>query len=222
MTCRLLTVWFVQDSQQATKTVHLKPLSKKAPLQKRSAMMQNKADIRKMIASVEDIHREAGQQLATPSRKCVVAAVITNPLAGQPDADLDILKDIGADISAQLVKRGCDALSAGPNDVQSYGKGAIVGIDGEIEHAAALIHPRFGAPVRGALGEASEIITSTKKIGGPGATLTVPMTSKLSIWDFDHMDAAEITVPDAPRPNEILVVLALGIGGRPLKRIKPD
>lgn len=184
--------------------------------------MQNKADIRKMIASVEDIHREAGQQLAIPSRKCVVAAAITNPLAGQPDADLDILKDIGADISAQLVKRGCDALSAGPNDVQSYGKGAIVGIDGEIEHAAALIHPRFGAPVRGALGEASEIITSTKKIGGPGATITVPLTSKLSIWDFDHMDAAEITVPDAPRPHEILVVLALGIGGRPLKRIKPD
>ena len=84
-----------------------------------------------------------------------------------------------------------------------------------------MIHPRFGAPVRGALGEASEIITSTKKIGGPGAILTVPLTSKLSIWDFDHMDAAEITVPDAPRPNEILVVLALGIGGRPLKRINP-
>ena len=184
--------------------------------------MQNQADIRKMIASVEDIHREAGQQLATPSRKCVVAAAITNPLAGQPDADLDILKDIGADISAQLVERGCDALSAGPDAVQSYGKGAIVGIDGEIEHAAALIHPRFGAPVRSALGQASEIITSTKKIGGPGATITVPLTSKLSIWDFDHMDAAEITVPDAPRPNEILVVLALGIGGRPLKRIKPD
>ena len=184
--------------------------------------MQKKADIRKMIASVEDIHMEAGQRLATPSRKCVVAAVITNPLAGQPDADLDILKDIGADIAAQLVARGCDALAAGPDDIDSYGKGAIVGVDGEIEHAAALIHPRFGAPVRGALGEASEIITSTKKIGGPGAILTVPLTSKLSIWDFDHMDAAEIAVPDAPRPSEILVVLALGIGGRPLKRIKPD
>lgn len=184
--------------------------------------MERTAEIRKMIASVEDIHKEAGQRLATPSRKCVVGAVITNPLAGQPDADLDILKDIGADIAAQLVARGCDALSSGPDDIGSYGKGAIVGVDGEIEHAAALIHPRFGAPVRGALGEAREIITSTKKIGGPGAILTVPLTSKLSIWDFDHMDAAEIAVPDAPRPNEILVVLALGIGGRPLKRIKPD
>ena len=184
--------------------------------------MKNTAEIRKMIASVEDTHREAGQQLGTPSRKCVVAAVISNPLAGQPDADLDILKDIGADISAQLVARGCDALGAGPDDVESYGKGAIVGVGGEIEHAAALIHPRFGAPVRGALGKASEIITSTKKMGGPGAAITVPLTSKLSIWDFDHMDAAEITIPDAPHAHEIIVILALGIGGRPRKRIKPD
>ena len=83
----------------------------------RSTMMQNKADIRKMIASVEDIHREAGQQLATPSRKCVVAAVITNPLAGQPDGDLDVLKDIGADISAKLVARGLLALDAGPLEI---------------------------------------------------------------------------------------------------------
>ena len=124
--------------------------------------------------------------------------------------------------NAKLVARGLQALDAGPDDIQSYGKGAIVGIDGEIEHAAALIHPRFGAPVRGALGDASEIITSTKKMGGPGATLTVPLTSKKSIWDFDHMDAAEITIPDAPHADEIVVILALAMGGRPRKRIKPD
>ena len=115
-----------------------------------------------------------------------------------------------------------EALGAGPDDVQSYGKGAIVGVDGEIEHAAALIHPRFGAPVRGALGDASEIIPSTKKMGGPGASLAVPLTSKHSIWEFDHMDAAEMTFPDAPHAGEIVVILALGIGGRPLKRIRPD
>ena len=184
--------------------------------------MQRTAEIRKMITSVEDIHREAGKALATPSRKCVIAAVITNPLAGVADGDLDILKDIGADISAQLVASGLAALGAAPDDVQSYGKGAIVGVDGEIEHAAALIHPRFGAPVRGARGAATEIIPSTKKMGGPGATLAVPLTSKHSIWEFDHMDAAEICVPDAPHAGEIVVILALGIGGRPLKRIKPD
>ncbi len=180
------------------------------------------AEIRKIIASVEDTHREARQTLATPSRKCVVAAVISNPLAGVANGDLDILKDIGADISAKLVARGLEALSAEPDDVQSYGKGAIVGVEGEIEHAAALIHPRFGAPVRGALGDASEIIPSTKKMGGPGASLAVPLTSKHSIWEFDHMDAAEMTFPDAPHADEIVVILALGIGGRPLKRIKPD
>ena len=184
--------------------------------------MQRTAEIRKTITSVEDIHREAGTTLATPSRKCVIAAVITNPLAGVADGELDILKDIGADISAQLVARGLEAFGAGPDDVLSYGKGAIVGFDGEIEHAAALIHPRFGAPVRGALGDASEIIPSTKKMGAPGASLVVPLTSKQSIWEFDHMDAAEICVPDAPHAGEIVVILALGIGGRPLKRITPD
>ena len=184
--------------------------------------MKPTAEIRKIITSVEDIHREAGRTLHTPSRKCVAAAVITNPLAGATDGDLEILKDIGADISARLVVRGLEALGAGPDDVQSYGKGAIVGVDGEIEHAAALIHPRFGAPVRGALGDATEIIPSTKKMGGPGAALAVPLTSKKSIWEFDHMDAAEITVADAPHAGEIVVILALGIGGRPLKRIAPD
>lgn len=184
--------------------------------------MQPTAEVRKIIASVEDIHREAGQTLAVPSRKCVVAAVIANPLARVANGDLEILKDIGADISARLVARGLAALDAGPDDVESYGKGAIVGVDGEIEHAAALIHPRFGAPVRGALGDATEIIPSTKKMGGPGASLAVPLTSKKSIWEFDHMDATEITVPDAPHANEIVVILALGIGGRPLKRIAPD
>ena len=98
------------------------------------------------------------------------------------------------------------------------GKGAIVGVDGEIEHAAALIHPRFGAPVRGALGDATEIIPSTKKMGGPGAALAVPLTSKKSIWEFDHMDAAEITVADAPHAGEIVVILAR----RPLAPTKPS
>ena len=181
--------------------------------------MKPTAEIRKIITSVEDIHREAGRTLDAPSRKCVVAAVITNPLAG---VAVEILKDVGADISARLVARGLEALGARPDDVQSYGKGAIVGVDGEIEHAAALIHPRFGAPVRGALGDATEIIPSTKKMGGPGAALAVPLTSKKSIWEFDHMDAAEITVADAPHAGEIVVILALGIGGRPLKRIAPD
>lgn len=184
--------------------------------------MDAKLEIRKLVAMVEDIFKDAGVAVSGPSRKCVVAAVIANPLAGKPDGDLDVLKDLGAAVSATLVARGLEALGASPDDVGSYGKGAIIGINGEIEHAAALIHPRFGAPVRGALGEATEIIPSTKKLAGPGASITLPMTSKQSIWDFDHMDAAEIRIDDAPHPDEIVVILALGIGGRPRKRTQPD
>ncbi len=106
--------------------------------------------------------------------------------------------------------------------MESYGKGAIVGLDGEIEHAAALLHPRFGAPVRAAVGKGDDIIPSTKKVGGAGSSLLFPITNKNRIWDFDRMDAAEISIADAPRPDEILVALALAIGGRPLHRTQAD
>ena len=101
----------------------------------------------------------------------------------------------------------------------AYGKGAIVGVAGEIEHAAALIHPTFGAPVRAALGGGKSIIPSTKKIGGPGSVLLMPLVHRDDIWSFDEMDAAEITVPDAPQSHEVLVALALAAGGRPFKRV---
>jgi len=178
--------------------------------------------VRKFITIVEETRRDFGRAVEGPNLKCLSAAVLANPLAGQPDADLEPLKDIGAEIAAILVARGLAALNAGPDDVESYGKGAIIGINGEIEHAAAVLHPRFGAPVRGALGKASEIIPSTKKMGGPGASITVPLTGKQSIWEFDLMDAGEISFADAPHPDEMVVILALGIGGRPRKRTRPD
>ena len=162
------------------------------------------------------------KRVETPPKKIIGAAVIKNQFANTYTENLEPLFDVGAEIGGYLAERCVDILQVKPDDIESYGKGSIVGVDGEIEHAAALIHPRFGAPVRGALGDASEIITSTKKMGGPGATLTVPLTSKKSIWDFDHMDAAEITIPDAPHADEIVVILALAMGGRPRKRIKPD
>ncbi len=125
----------------------------------------------------------------------------------------------GPRFAALLVKRGIEALGVAGSAITSYGKAAIIGTDGEIEHAAALIHPKLGAPVRAAV-TGKDIIPSTKKMGAPGATITFPLTGKESIWSFDNMDAAEITIPDAPRANEAVVILGLGIGGRPLKRIK--
>ena len=110
-------------------------------------------------------------------------------------------------------------MGVAPDEVVSYGKGAVVGVNGELEHSAALLHPRFGAPVRAAVGTGKDIIPGMKKMGGPGWPLLMPLTNKNNIWSFDDMDSAEIAIPDAPRPDEILIALCLGVGGRPLHRI---
>lgn len=177
-------------------------------------------DVRKVVVQVEETWRELDRAVAPRPRKAVAAAVIRNPYAGRYVEDLAPLYDLGADVAALLAERAVAALGAAPAEVEAYGKGAIVGLDGELEHAAAILHPRFGAPVRAAVEHGDDIIPSTKKLGGPGASITVPITNKDDIWSFDHMDAAEIAVPDAPRPDEIVVVLALAVGGRPLHRVE--
>ena len=175
--------------------------------------------IRKLVIQLEETLSDMGREVSPPSRKVTVAAVINNPYAGKYVEDLSPLYALGAEVAKVLGERGVQALGCQPNDVQSYGKGAIVGINGEIEHAAALIHPSFGAPVRAAVHEGKDIIPSTKKMGGPGAVIVMPITNKNSIWNFDDMDAAEITIPDSPRPDEVVVAVVLAIGGRPLHRI---
>jgi hypothetical protein len=102
--------------------------------------------------------------------------------------------------------------------VTAYGKAAIVGLDGEIEHAAALIHPRFGAPVRKVVIKGDDIIPSTKKVAAAGSSITIPITNKDDIWSFDEMDAIEVKIDDAPHANEIVVCVALAVGGRPFAR----
>lgn len=121
---------------------------------------------------------------------------------------------------AYMARRGVDALGVAPDEVTSYGKATIVGTDGEIEHTAAILHPRIGAPVRAAVGKGDDIIPGTKKVGGPGSVAVIRLTNKNNIWAFDDMDSTEISVPDAPCSNEILVIVAVGVGGRPLARTK--
>lgn len=178
--------------------------------------------IRKLVAQLEEISFEQGREISPPTRKITVAAVIDNPFAGRYVEDLEPLYDLGGEVGGLLARRGVQLLGVEPDEVQSYGKAAIVGLAGEIEHAAALLHPRFGAPVRAAVKRGKDIIPSTKKMGGPGALVVMPLTAKNNIWDFDHMDATEISIADAPRDDEVVVALALGIGGRPLHRVKPD
>ena len=117
-------------------------------------------------------------------------------------------------------RRAVEALGVKPGSITSYGKGAVIGTGGEIEHAAAILHPRFGKPVREAVEKGDDIIPSTKKMGGPGSVLVLPITNKDSIWSFDHMDAMEISIPDAPREDEMLIAVAVADSGRPLARTR--
>lgn len=179
-------------------------------------------DIRKIVVQLEEVQREMDKAVTPAARKVTVAAVIRNPYAGEYVEDLEPLYDLGKEIGGLLAQRGVEALGVEPDRVEAYGKGAIIGVDGEIEHAAAVMHPRFGGPVRAAVDHGDDIIPSTKKVGGPGSVLLMPITEKDSIWSFDHMDAAEITIPDAPKNDEMVIAVALAIGGRPLHRTKKD
>ncbi len=179
-------------------------------------------DIRKIVVQLEEVHREMNKSVSPASRKITVAAVIKNPYAGQYVEDLEPLYDLGREIGGLLAERGVEALAVEPDSVEAYGKGAIIGVDGELEHAAAVLHPRFGGPVRAAVDHGDDIIPSTKKVGGPGSVLLMPITEKNSIWSFDHMDAAEITIADAPKRDEMVIAVTLAIGGRPLHRTQKD
>jgi hypothetical protein len=175
--------------------------------------------IRKLFIQTEEIHEEIGRSIEPPTRKATAVAVIANPYASKYVEDLEPLYDLGAEIGGILARRAVAALGVEPNEIQSYGKGAIVGINGELEHAAAILHPRLGKPVREAVEKGDDIIPSTKKMGGPGSVLVMPLTNKDNIWSFDHMDAAEVTIPDAPGPDEIVVAIVVADSGRPLARV---
>ena len=145
-----------------------------------------------------------------------------NPYAGVHDEELEELQEAGAELGALLVQRAIDALGIDGATVNSYGKAAIVGENGEREHAAAVMHPRMGKPVREIVGPAKSVMPSTKKIGGPGTTIDCPLHHKDDIWKFSHFDAMQVSVTDAPRADEIVVVVAVSDSGRPFHRIGED
>lgn len=180
------------------------------------------AKIRKLVTVVEETRREIGQTIDPPTRRCAAIAVIRNPYAGRYSEDLTELEEAGAELGGLLVDRAVAALGIEPSATHSYGKAAIVGEAGEREHAAAILHPRLGRPVREVIGPAHAIIPSAKKIGGPGTAIDCPLHYKDDEWRFSHFDAMEVSVPDAPRADEIVVVLALTDAGRPLHRVGED
>ena len=181
------------------------------------------AQIRSVVVTVQETLQESGAPVVPATVKVIAAAVVTNPLAGKPlVADLTELELMSIEVTEVLAKRAVAALGAlGLNaaDVRGYGKGAIVGTDGELEHTAAVLHPRFGASVRAAIGGGADIIPGTKKVAGPGASITMPIGNKDDRWEFDDMDSAEISIGDAPRANEMVIAIVYSVGGRPHARV---
>lgn len=175
--------------------------------------------IRKLLTIVEETHNEGGRAVAPPTRKAAALAVIANPHAGRYGETLDDLIGIGAELGGLLGQRAVAALGIAPGAVHSYGKAAIVGEDGELEHAAALLHPKLGGPLRAAVEKGAALIPSAKKRGGPGAAIDVPLGHKDAAFVRSHFDAMEVRVPDAPRHDEIVVAVVVTDSGRPLARI---
>jgi hypothetical protein len=178
-----------------------------------------KANIRKIVTFVEETRSEMGRAVEPPTRRAAAVAVIENPFAGRYVEDLAELIDIGEELGGLLAARAVAALGISGAEAQSYGKAAAVGENGELEHAAAILHPKLGAPVRKALGKGAALIPSSKKRGGPGVALDVPLGHKDAAFVRSHFDGLEVRIADAPRANEIMVAVAITDSGRPLPRV---
>ncbi len=177
------------------------------------------AKIRKIAVFVDEIHIEQGRQIDPPTRRACAVAVIDNPFAGQFVEDLADLMQVGEELGGLLGERAVAALGIAPADAESYGKAALVGENGELEHAAAILHPRLGAPLRKAVEKGAALVPSSKKRGGMGTVLDVPLGHKDAAYVRSHFDGMEVRISDAPRANEILVAVAVTDSGRPLPRV---
>ena len=177
------------------------------------------ANIRKLVVQVDETRKEMGQAIEPPTRRAVAIAVIENPYAGRYSESLDELIAIGEELGALLGQKAVAALGIEPGQAQSYGKAAIVGEAGELEHAAAILHPKLGAPLRIAVEKGAALVPSAKKRGTLGTAIDVPLGHKDAAFVRSHFDAVEARVSDAPRANEIVVAVAVTDSGRPLPRI---
>ena len=179
----------------------------------------SKAVIRKMMTITDEIHREMGREINPPTRRAAAIAVIENPFASRYIEDLSDLMEIGVELGGLLGERAVAALGITPAQAESYGKAAMVGENGELEHCAAILHPKLGAPLRKAVEKGAALVPSSKKRGGPGQTLDIPLGHKDAAYVRSHFDGMEVWISDAPRANEILVAVAVTDSGRPLPRV---
>jgi Amino acid synthesis len=178
-----------------------------------------KARIRKVVTFLEETRNEMGRIIDPPTRRAAAVAVIENPYAGKYVADLSELITVGEELGELLTTRAVAALGISGPSAQSYGKAAAVGENGELEHAAAILHPKLGTPVRNVLGRGAALIPSSKKRGGMGVVLDIPLGHKDAAYVRSHFDGMEVRINDAPRANEIMVAIAVTDSGRPLARV---
>jgi hypothetical protein len=178
-----------------------------------------KSKVRKIVTVVEETRSEMGRPVDPPVRRAAAVAVIENPFAGRYVEDLSPLIDIGEELGQLLGERAVAALGIPGARAESYGKAAAVGENGELEHAAAILHPKLGAPLRRILGKGAALIPSSKKRGGPGVPLDIPLGHKDAAFVRSHFDGMEVRITDAPRADEIVVAVAVTDGGRPLPRV---
>lgn len=179
----------------------------------------SKAKIRKIVTVVERTNIEIGRTIDPPTRRAASIAVVENPFAGRYREDLEELMAIGEELGGLLGDKCVSALGIAPADAESYGKAAMVGENGELEHAAAILHPRLGKPLRAAVGKGAALVPSSKKMGSMGQPLDVPLGHKDAAYVRSHFDGIEVRINDAPRANEIMVAVAVADSGRPLPRV---
>jgi len=182
-------------------------------------MSETKPQIRKLYTVVEETHSDGTVKLEKATRKAAAAAVFNNPYAGKYQEDLSLLYAWSETLGVMLTKRAVAALGIEPAKVHSYGKGAMVGSQGELEHCAALMHPALGKPMRDNVGGGKALIPSAKKLGFPGASLDVPLHFKDAAFVRSHFDAMEVRLPDAPRDDELVLIVVVTDSGRPAARV---
>ncbi len=173
-------------------------------------------DIRKTVIIKETIEADGVGEACDPRTRVVAVAVIQNPFAGRFVEDLSPLFDIGGQLGERLMGDAVRMLVGPP---VSYGKAAIVGVAGDLEHGGAMIHPKLGKPMRAAVGGGKALIPSNAKVAAAGVPIDLPLGHKDEAWSFDHFDTVTVMVADAPRPDEIVLCMAVADGGRPHPRV---
>ena len=178
-----------------------------------------KPEIRSIYTILEETHLDGTKSLAQPTRKAACAVVFKNPYADQYVEDLSLLYDFSTELGEMLTRRAVKALGIEPEQVESYGKAAIAGLRGEREHCAALMHPALGKPIRDNVGGGKALLPSAKKLGGPGCAIDLPLGHKNAAYVRSHFDAMEVRIPDAPRDDELVLIVGVTDSGRPHPRV---